>query len=685
MQSVTGGTVREDGNVYYVIGAADGKGEFLVRCKTIGQRNQLKGKGICFVEEAYKGDSTVTRGWAMYLTVGTSTTTTSPKWVKIAEEESVEGAWNLQQDLIRSLVKISTFTAHQQNNDAEFKRIWNKLAQIGSFDKHSHDNKKVLDSITESNGQLKYKGKPIDGSVYVYNKGPDASGTGLKWVSPVDETITSDGNTNNDIAELFSNTSAAYIGQTLRVVNLDNSVSTYLMLGDDSNLEPVFIGNTSLDVSSKPIKFVTSLPSPSGAYVNEIFCVLPPAYNGEIIGHLYQCLKYGETEYSWVDLTIDGKYVQETGAEITACYKTAWNSVKLLIRNPEDTQATVHSEVNDDDTDHLQGYDRFLRTTVVRKFGSSPVDKDDGEVIKISTSTEDIEFTDVIPLTKEDVYYGVFTETANGRMYKLSSKHTAKAEFLTWGAIADCIENGSLESILKVGDIISLPKHSEFGVIQCEVVDYEGDLALFAKNSIGEFVLDGIEYGKLPAVGVYEADKNYYRMEIIRGLAADRKGTLLVRYNKMTPGSGEYTIGDPIPENSGIFVGDDYSSTTSRMVVNGVDGRALHGNWDYESSNLKQWLNSNEASGWFVPRDEYDTLDPTYESKEGFLKGFTNNEFLRSIRIVSIMSDTYQSQNLTELTDSGRVPSLSYETSAPSGVYTSLRIGRLFPIFILKK
>jgi len=162
MQSVTGGTVREDGNVYYVIGSADGNSEFLVRCKTIGQRNQLKGKGICFVEEAYKGDSTVGTGWAMYLTVGTSTTTTSPVWVKIAEQKSVEGAWNLQKELIRSLVKISTFTAHQQSNDAEFKKIWNKITQIGSFDNHSHNNKALLDNLTDASGQLKYKGKPIN-------------------------------------------------------------------------------------------------------------------------------------------------------------------------------------------------------------------------------------------------------------------------------------------------------------------------------------------------------------------------------------------------------------------------------------------------------------------------------------------------------------------------------------------
>ena len=50
MQSVTGGNVREDGNVYYVIGTKDGNSDFLVRCRTCAQRNQLNGKVLCFVE-----------------------------------------------------------------------------------------------------------------------------------------------------------------------------------------------------------------------------------------------------------------------------------------------------------------------------------------------------------------------------------------------------------------------------------------------------------------------------------------------------------------------------------------------------------------------------------------------------------------------------------------------------------
>ena len=674
MQSVTGGTVREDGNVYYVIGSADGNGEFLVRCKTIGQRNQLKGKGICFVEEAYKGDSTVNRGWAMYLTVGSSTTTTSPKWVKIAEEESVEGAWSLQQDLIKSLVKITTFTKHQQDNNAEFKKLWDKVTQIGTFDKHSHNNKSVLDNLTDSGGQILYKGKPINGSVYVYNEGADSAGTGLKWINPVDTTITSNGNTSDDIARLFTGTSVAYPGQTLRVINLDKSASTYLILGDDEELTPVFIGTTSPDSSEKPVKFVTSLPNPSAACVNEIFCVIPPAYNGDRIGHFYKCESLDDT-YIWKDLSIE-EPIETTGASITTCIKKTWNTVDISVTNPSSETISLPDGITD----------RWGRTYVVRKFGGAPTCKEDGVLIKVLSDTDSETVHDVIPFTREGVFYGVFSETINGRVFTRSENYSSEAKFLTWGTIVDGIGNGSLSSLLKVGDVIALPKHSEFGTIQCDVIDYNGDLALFAKNSIGEFVYDGIEYGKLPASGVYEAGKTYYRLEVLmREDDPNSSGVLLVKYNQMS--ASEYSVGETIPENAGIFFGAGYSSSTIQMSLNGVSGIALYGNKDYQSSNLNQWLNSpSEAGSWFTPRDEYDVLDPTYESRDGFLRGFSDSEFLVSIEQVTIVSSTFVRDNYSYLNSSGRTPLLYQQvTSGQSRPGDSRLISRLFPVFILKK
>ena len=676
MQSVTGGNVREDGNVYYVIGTKDGNSDFLVRCRTIAQRNQLNGKGLCFVEEAYKGDSTVNRGWAMYMTVGSSTTTTSPRWVKIAEEESVEGAWSLQQEFIRSLVKISTFTKHQQDNEVAFKKIWDKITEIGAFDNHSHSNKPVIDNLTDSSGQLMYKGKSINGSVYVYNEGPDADRTGLKWINPVDATITSGGHTHDSIADLFSRTRVAYAGQTLRVVNLDGSVSTYLMVQVPGGLNPVFIGTTSANTNEKIVRFVTALPDPSAIHVNEFFYMLPPAYNGYVIGHFYKCESINDT-YIWKDLSSSDP-IEAIGASITACLKKTWNTVDISVTNPSSEDISLPDGITD----------RWGRTYVVRKFGGAPTCKEDGVLIKVLSDAENEAVHDVIPFTREGVFYGVFSETINGRVFTRSESYSSEAKFLTWETIANGIETGGLSSLLKVGDAIVLPNHSEFGTIQCDVIDYNGGLALFAKNSIGEFVYDGIEYGKIPATGVYESGKSYYRMEVLfNGSEPNSHGTMLVKYTRMTTNAGDYSVGESIPVNSGIFIGDGYSETTRPHVsIEGVSGVELNGNPDYNTSNIKQWLNSNGSDGeWFHPRDEYDTLDPMYETRDGFLKGFEDSRFLSCIEEISIMD--YEFLSSLDLSDKRRRNAMLRLSASEPGLVTILKreFKSVVPIFVLKK
>jgi len=635
MQSVTGGTVREDGNVYYVIGSADGNSEFLVRCKTIGQRNQLKGKGICFVEEAYKGDSTVGTGWAMYLTVGTSTTTTSPVWVKIAEQKSVEGAWNLQKELIRSLVKISTFTAHQQSNDAEFKKIWNKITQIGSFDNHSHNNKALLDNLTDASGQLKYKGKPINGSVYVYNEGADSAGTGLKWISPVDKTITSGGHTSDDIARLFIGTSVAYPGQTLRVVNLDKSVSTYLVVGDDNNLTTVFLGNISSCESEKNVRFVESLPTPSASYTNELFCVIPPSYNGDSIGHFYKCSKTGETEYSWIDVSEQLNSVNEDGARIISCYKTKWNEVKLIFENPQVEPLQILTDNESAIDDH------FGKTFIVRKFGSAPTNKNDGTVIKVSTDINETTVSDIIPLTKEDVYYSVFSETVNGRSYRDSSACSTKAEFPTWETVEEVINSGKADQFFELGDTVAIPVNGfTTNKLTCRVAKLSSDsVTLIAQESIGNLTLDGIEYGKVPASGVYESGKMYYQLSTHEYTDNQNNTFTISVFTRIT----DVTVGAEIPENSGIFEGQEVNSA----AVPKSDGYVLCGSQDWESSNLNQYLNGS-GDNWFVKASDMDVLADEYVGKKGFLIDNAEGALARILESMTIsIPDIAFLRNLT--------------------------------------
>ena len=104
--SITSVQNRNDGNMYYVIGGDSSEAaKHIVKVDTIAERNALsKVTGFVLVRNAYKDDPTVNRGWAIYIADGTTTTTTNRTWIKVIEEESVEGSWgNLAELLVEPL------------------------------------------------------------------------------------------------------------------------------------------------------------------------------------------------------------------------------------------------------------------------------------------------------------------------------------------------------------------------------------------------------------------------------------------------------------------------------------------------------------------------------------------------------------------------------------------------------
>ena len=97
---------NKGGNQYYVIGSGSSSGgsgsggggsSGTTFVNDIAARNALDNtSGMVFVKDA-TGDTTVDRGWAIYIHDG-------EKWIKIIEEESVNGLWSVRNEIKRTVI-----------------------------------------------------------------------------------------------------------------------------------------------------------------------------------------------------------------------------------------------------------------------------------------------------------------------------------------------------------------------------------------------------------------------------------------------------------------------------------------------------------------------------------------------------------------------------------------------------
>ena len=81
---------------------------------TISERNALVTNKIVIVRNAYKGDSSVNKGWAAYVLDPAKKT-----WAKLIEQESVDGPWGVNEEIKKNLVTKTQFE--------EFKKALGKL------------------------------------------------------------------------------------------------------------------------------------------------------------------------------------------------------------------------------------------------------------------------------------------------------------------------------------------------------------------------------------------------------------------------------------------------------------------------------------------------------------------------------------------------------------------------------
>lgn len=530
---------RNDGHIYYVI-ESDGQTKTYVGVFFVENYDQLvdhEGEwGLWFVRDAaaddtgQHGDPTVHEGWAMYAWDTQKRVTKDDGsvvfggWRKVAEQESVDGPWGIDERILAQLVKkvdfnlaieslktrVSTLEVKAEELEAAINAINVVLAELQNA-KHSHDNKDTLDDLSTENDKLKFRDTPVAGYNYLYATRIDGC---LAWRDPADKGTAAEPIDNSmEVAKKFATTSAAYVGMTLSVLENDGSITEFRMLEDNEHRGPYRA------ITSK--KFITDSPDgrkfyqreEDGGYTeltaseaatcfddptNELFytdyAVAPvfvdtniqEAFGGAIF---VSSLPTASTAYDnkgvWYPTDDDGDY------EPNKFYRSVNGQWVALGEDAQQTETVegakfISARILDDvempfkrfefywqePTDSTENKVFWKKTTLVRKHGSAPESIDDGIVVHVTNTSDNgiNHFVEVCEYDNDKVYYRLFSNSRSGGAYKTTD--AVSPEYTTWADIFNALnQEGMIDKFVNVGDIITLPKHPVYGQIDCRVID----------------------------------------------------------------------------------------------------------------------------------------------------------------------------------------------------------------------
>ena len=443
------------------------------------------------------GDPTVHEGWAIYCWDNYKDNSKAG-WRKIAEQESVDGPWGIDERILKMLVRRTEFNSYVeqnnervtnleervQHNEENISGINNSIAELREK-AHTHENKETLDGFGTTGDALTWKGVLLGGSFYVYRQ---YEGNMHVWKDPTNpeaESVVVD--TAQDIAERFVQTSVAAKGMTLVVVEPDESTTQFDILEEfykesdedtewKSRLKVVPHGCV-VHNGVGNVTYVNKLADdfhhlPTKAYANRgIFCPL----TDDGVHQPFELYIY-DVNLGWISLKQkygEGTVIAKTGAVPTFCYTES---------DPELPNKKHHLFWADDTTFKYTDPDTGVsfswdHSVIVRKFGSVPTSIRDGEIVFTSTKVTDGAdgFVDVCPYNNEEVHYQIFTVTKLGAVCTVYDPEGFVLKTLEWKDIWGLISENSVkrnlrEKLLPVGTILVLPKHPLFGKIGVKVI-----------------------------------------------------------------------------------------------------------------------------------------------------------------------------------------------------------------------
>lgn len=475
--------VNKDPFIWYVIDA-EGNKRAVMGVRFVNDyatlNSQCKGEpGIFIVRNAAAtetntgGDPSVHEGWAAYVWDNELTATTAG-FRKIAEQESVDGPWGIDERILKMLVKKSDFdttvsgiretlTQHSQaiqQTEQNVAGMNNGINELNAA-KHTHANQDLLDKLSFANGRLLIDGQIPAGSGYRYDNIVDGE---IVWKDPADpESEAVVVPSSAELAAKFITSAIAAEGMQLEVVLQDGSVSTFnIIKADDGGLYPLYVGN------KFETTVVPTLPAAATGLGKGIF--IPTTDDGTHPAFHYYKVVNGE----WVDVSdLDkGKTIMFDGAWFSAV-RMDLDPLNPVVKNILTINLPM-TQKTDPDTGRVYKHEK---TYLVRKIGKMPTSIEDGRIIGEFTSNPTEPIEDVVSIYRERAFYKLFSFTTSGAMYATSSMSEAEPRVLTWQDIVT-MSTSDIAKYIKIGDTIYLPDHPELGYIGCEVISIDSSAGM---------------------------------------------------------------------------------------------------------------------------------------------------------------------------------------------------------------
>ena len=474
-----------DGHMYYVI---EGEGEKIFMgirfVEYYGDLTNYTGMpGLFFVRIAssivnadgsiaHPGDPTVHEGWALYCW-DEHKDGNKAGWRKVAEQESVDGPWGIDERILKQLVKRVDFEVHIRESEERFTNLEDRVStnerNIVAINenivelqrlKHWHENKELLDSMSFENGQFHIGDKVIDGNTFLYDNVEDGK---LIWKDPTDpDSVPSEIENSSLIAKNLGSTAIGTMAMIIDVVEVDGSISSYKLYHDALGYNPVLIGVTTRRKCC--VTFVDSLPEASKVYIERGYWY--PLFGDGVHAakHFYSCV-YDSVfdEYYWQKVDRTGEISSVQGARFK------FGVTLTDIRTPLKRNLLVWSAPPEQDITGIVDQ-TYVKTVLVRKFGSAPTTPEDGTVVfevPVEKETGTTKFIDVCPFNTEPAYYQVFSVTDSGAYYSIAEAMVP--DLPSWQTIKGLASAEMLDEFLMVGDFIELPEHPTIGKILCTV------------------------------------------------------------------------------------------------------------------------------------------------------------------------------------------------------------------------
>ena len=320
--------------------------------RTIGERDAIITNKIVVVRNAYLGDPTVVKGWAAYVL---DKTTEPYKWMKLIEQESVDGPWGINEEIKQNLVTKATFVQHI---NAINKRL-NDMGDISKFVRQAHehanfDQLKLISTIGDVltptpdkkfSVALTVNGKLANDTYYYECFDPEKVEEGttipasLAWMNPIDGGTYERVSSSSVIASRFASNesckSIMFHGCKLAVRELDGTLSLYTFNQSGNSYNAEFIGSLCGEANTrKAVTFVGALPTPSETVSHGYYCV--PALNA-----YFECIQSNGT-WMWNELGLS--VATGVQANIVACFRANWNNCTIVFK-PQSDQVEVFETI----------------------------------------------------------------------------------------------------------------------------------------------------------------------------------------------------------------------------------------------------------------------------------------------------------------------------------------------------